>query len=215
MKKQFFKLTTVSLSAVAMVFNLSCKENSSTKIDAVMAARKDAGCKDVYVYHAIEGNLIQIGIEGKPCVTTDVIPYTYCDFYAYSVYDTQETEEGFAAALDFLLKHVAANRTGGKSLCFIGEFGWPFSFDNKEEDKRIKIVENVLKVAREKKFAHAYWWELYDTPNAKGKTVSSNPDDYPGYWLVTPEGEYTAVWNIFYKAINGVDFPHSRLPDLQ
>jgi hypothetical protein len=167
---------------------------TNTRQDAVMAARKDAGCENVYVYHALEVNLIQIGIEGKPCVTTDVIPYTYCDFYAYSAYDTQETEAGFATALDFLHEHVASNRTGGKSQCFIGEFGWPFSMDNEYEESRIKTAENGLKVAREKKFAHVYWWELY----GEGE-----------YAIVKRDRTYTAVWNIFYKAINGVDFPHS------
>ncbi len=176
-------------------------EWTNTRQDAVMAARQNAGCENVYVYHAIEVNLIQIGIEGKPCVTNDVIPHTYCDFYAYSSYDTQETENGFAAALDHLLAKVASNRTGGKSLCFIGEFGWLFSQDNEHEDKRIKIAENVLKVAREKKFAHAYWWELYGDGD---------------YALVTRDRTYTAVWNIFYKAINGIDFspPEPPEPDL-
>ena len=178
---------------------------ANTRQDAVMAARKDAGCKDVYVYHALEVNLIKIGIEGKPCVTSGVIPYTYCDFYAYSAYDTQDTEKGFAEALDYLAEHVASNRTGGKSQCYIGEFGWPFSLDNNRESTRLKIAENVLKVAREKDFAHVYWWELYDTAGEhKG---SSDPADYPGYWLVTVEGRYTAVWNLLYRAINKADWP--------
>ncbi len=69
---------------------------------------------------------------------------------------------------------------------------------------RMLELENVLKVVQEKKFAHVYWWELYNTPEAKGRRESSNPDDYPGYWLVAPDGKYTAVWNIFYIAINCV-----------
>ncbi len=183
---------------------------TNTRQDAVMAARKAAGCENVYVYHAIEVNLIEKGIRGKPCVTNNVIPYTYCDFYAYSTYDTQKAEIGFAAALDYMMAKVTSNRTGGKSQCFIGEFGWPFSLDNEYEQSRIKIAENVLKVAREKKFAHVYWWELYDS--AGDKIGSIDPNDYPGYWLVTVNGRYTAIWNILYKAINGIDFPGYEPP---
>jgi len=163
---------------------------ANTRQDAVMAARKDAGCEGVWVYHAIEVNLIQIGIEGRPCVTRDVIPYTYCDFYAYSAYDTQGSEETFAKGLDYLLEHVAANRTGGKSQCFIGEFGWPFGLDDEFESQRLQTAETVLKIAREKHFAHAYWWEMYTD-----------------YCLVTEQGECTGVWNLFYKAIHGEDYP--------
>lgn len=169
----------------------------NTRQDAVTAARRDAGCKDVYVYHALEVNRVKDGMEGIACVTSDVIPYTYCDFYSYSAYDTEEDSELFAAALDYLSAQVASNRTGGKSQCYIGEFGYPNSMG---ADKTVVIAERVLRIAREKNYAHAYFWH---------SVVEDASIGTDGYWLVSPTGYLHAAWNTLYKFIhNGQDDPN-------
>ena len=164
---------------------------TNTRQDAVTAARKAAGCSDVYVYHAIEVNRNIDGMNGNPCVLYNAVPYTYCDFYAYSCYDTQENDETFAAALDAMLKIVSENRSDGASRCYIGEFGWPHELGSQ---MRADIAERVLRIAREKGFSHAYWWELYGDPKS----------DYT-YWLISDQNEYSEAWNVLYKFINGTD----------
>ena len=164
---------------------------TNTRQDAVMAAREAAGCSDVYVYHAIEVNRNIDGMNGHPCVLYDAVPYTYCDFYAYSCYDTQENDETFAASLDTMLKIASENRAGGASRCYIGEFGWPHELGSQ---MRTDIAERVLRIAREKGFSHAYWWELY------GYIKSEHT-----YWLISDQNEYSEAWNKLYKFVNGKD----------
>ncbi len=164
---------------------------TNTRQDAVMAAREAAGCSDVYVYHAIEVNRNIDGMNGNPCVLYDAVPYTYCDFYAYSCYDTQENDETFAASLDTMLKIVSENRAGGASRCYIGEFGWPHELGSQ---MREDIAERVLRIAREKGFSHAFWWEMY----------GSMESEYT-YWLISDQNEYSEAWNALYKFVNGTD----------
>ncbi|MBR7141985.1 MAG: hypothetical protein IKD06_00430 [Clostridia bacterium] len=176
----------------------------NTRQDAVMAARRDAGCKDVYVYNTLEVNLVDKAMQGKPCVTNNVIPYTYCDFYCYSAYDTDTDETKFAAALDYIAAKAASNRTGGQSRLYIGECGYPDSMDDGMGAMGAKVAETVIKVAREKGYCHMFWWALFDA-----YTEGAQRDqDFMGYWLVTYSGKLHRVWNVFYKAINGEDDPN-------
>jgi hypothetical protein len=177
-------------------------EWANTRQDAVMAARRDAGCEGVNVYHALEVNLIQIGIEGKPCVTSDVIPRTYCDFYAYSAYDTlMMTPEAYADALDYLREKANSNRTGGKSGLYIGEAGYPEAiYGAKEVQSRLSPS---IDIAREKGYAHYLYWSIYDEPPAMG------------YWLLKPDGERGVMWNELYKRLNGGRDDPLYLADLE
>ena len=169
----------------------------NTRQDAVTAARRDAGCEGVYVYHALEVNLVVDGIEGHPCVTRDVVPYTYCDYYSYSAYDSQSTDETFAAALDYLLAQVAANRTGGRSRCYIGEFGFSNAVPVAQS---CALVDRVFRIAREKGLSYALLWHL------TVETADLNTDT--GFWLVDPTGEYHPLWNYLYRLLhNGADDP--------
>ncbi|MCL2815754.1 MAG: hypothetical protein FWD23_14245 [Oscillospiraceae bacterium] len=165
-------------------------EWTNTRQDAVMAARRDAGCEGVSVCHALEVNLIQIGIDGHPCVTKDVIPHTYCDFYAYSAYDTlMMTPKAFAGALAYLRQMAGSNRTGGKSGLYIGEAGYPeVIYGAGEVQSRLSPS---IDIAREMGYAHYLYWSIYDEPPAMG------------YWLLRPDGSRSVMWNELYKRLYG------------
>lgn len=169
----------------------NCVKWINTRQDAIMAARNDAACEGVYVYQALEVNRVLDGMQGNNSVITNVVPYTYCDFYSYSSYDGAGTDENFSAALDFMLEKVASNRTGGKSLCFIGEFGWP---DYLGKTESLRTAERVVTISREKGFSHAFYWQLFDKDE--------------GMFLVNDQGQYHVNWNYFYKYIHGTDDPN-------
>lgn len=169
-------------------------EWTNTRQDAVTAARRDAGCGGVNVYHALEVNLIQIGIEGRPCATNDVIPYTYCDFYAYSAYDTLViSEEAYASALDHLREKADSNRTGGKSGLYIGEAGYPEEISSPGTVQR--LLAPTIDITRAKGYAHYLYWSIYDEPPKMG------------YWLRKPDGSRSIMWNELYKRLRGEDDP--------
>lgn len=175
---------------------------TNTRQDAVMAARRDAGCEDVYVYHAIEVNLVQQAIEGKGTVTNNVIPYTYCDFYSYSAYDTIYDLNQYSKALDYLSNAVANNRTGGKSGVFVGELGSPENVAGYGYDFIMKNIPAAAQIAREKGYAHCLFWSLYE------EEFQKNDKDFRGYWLIKGSGWVTDLWNLFYQWLNdGADSP--------
>lgn len=160
---------------------------ANTRQDAVSDARRDADSAGVNVFHAIEVNRVGDGMDGHPCVLTGVVPYTYCDFYAYSCYDMQESDDTFVAALKYIEEYVAKNRAAGASKCYIGEFGWPSELG---EEKRAAIAERVPRIARSFGWSHAYWWELY------GQLDST-------FRLVTPDGKHTPEWQRFQDLLRG------------
>lgn len=173
----------------------------NTRQDAVMAARRDAGCENVYIYNALEVNLVDKAMQGKPCVTNNVIPYTYCDFYCYSAYDTQQDAQKFAAALDYLRQKADSNRAGGRSRLYIGECGYPDLWGGPQSQA---VASNALNIAREKGYSHIYWWSLFEPYDENAHADR----DFSGMALVSYSGRLHRVWNMFYKAIHGVSDPH-------
>lgn len=165
--------------------------------NAVNDARIAANASDVYVYHALEINLLKKAMEGGKTVANNVIPYTYCDYYSYSAYDMYNaTSAELGEALDYLKSVVARNLAGGTSRIFIGEFGLP---ENEFGSRMVlSVARTVIETAREKEIDHVLFWQLYDDSVGPNLTDS----DYRGYWLVKPSGQKTAMWAYFYELLN-------------
>ncbi|MEI6916276.1 MAG: hypothetical protein WCL39_14170, partial [Armatimonadota bacterium] len=84
--------------------------------DGVERARNEVGTDGVMVAHAAEVNLVAKAIDGKKCVTNDVLPYTHCDLYSYSAYDTSlKGPKEFRAALDYLAKKAPDSKLFGSN----------------------------------------------------------------------------------------------------
>ncbi len=193
-------------------------EWANIRQDAVNDARNAAaarlaqqGTAPAHVYHALEVNLVGKAVAGGATVTNNVIPYTYCDYYTYSCYDTQDSEDGFRAALQHLKTkaagnlYAAKNGTLGGSRVTIGEYGGPI---NSYGEKRVAaIMERVISVAREQEYDHVFHWQFY----CDGRKVAGQPvvkdDDVMGYYMITPTGKKTIAWNTYYKLIHGEDDP--------
>jgi len=80
---------------------------------AIDDAKKDNIVQGVYVYHGCEVNMVKRAMEGKKTATNNVIPYTHCDLYGYSAYDTMLADDNmstFLAALNYL-----SNKSNGSS----------------------------------------------------------------------------------------------------
>ena len=182
-------------------------EWTNIRQDAVNDARRDANQAGVRVYHALEVNLLDKAMKGGKTVANNVIPYTYCDYYSYSAYDTESDPEKFAAALDYLREKAQNNLIPGKSRIYVGEFGLP---ENEFGTKSVmNVVKSVTEICRAKGIDYILYWQLYDNEvyDPSVSVYDQTDKNCRGYWLIKPSGRKTDMWNYFYKLINGEDDP--------
>jgi hypothetical protein len=165
--------------------------------NAVNDARIAAQAEGVQVYHALEVNLVKKAMNGGKSVTNDVIPYTYCDYYSYSAYDTiLDGPQVFADALDYLQSKADSNLLGGHSRLFVGEFGLP---ENEFGEQLVmNKVRMAVEISRAKQIDHVVYWQLYDN-EVYSQLEEQTDENCRGYWLITPSGRKTAVWAYFYE----------------
>ena len=182
-------------------------EWTNIRQDAVNDARRDANQAGVRVYHALEVNLLDKAMKGGKTVANNVIPYTYCDYYSYSAYDTESDPEKFAAALDYLREKAQNNLIPGKSRIYVGEFGLP---ENEFGTKSVmNVVKSVTEICRAKGIDYILYWQLYDNEvyDPSVSVYDQTDENCRGFWLVTPSGRKTAVWDYFYDLLHGRGAP--------
>lgn len=180
-------------------------EWTNIRQDAVNQAREDAKTENVRVYHALEVNLIAKALAGGKTVSNQVIHRTYCDYYSYSAYDTEQDAELFAKALDHLRACAENSQKPGGSRIFVGEFGLPENEFGAPELER--MIRTVTEVSREKQVDYILFWQLYDNEAAQSSesTEETQGDCCRGYWLIRPDGTKAITWDYFYGLINSCE----------
>ncbi|MHB1000286.1 MAG: hypothetical protein ACYC27_13680 [Armatimonadota bacterium] len=164
--------------------------------DGVDRARKEVGMHGVTVAHAGEVNLVDDAMKGKPTVTNSVLPYTHCDLYAYSAYDTiTQGKEKFRKALDYIAAKAPKSKMYGEKNVYIGEFGYPENVVG--EDARLKIAKDTVEVVLSWGAKYACFWELYDDGPRKKYEGRPTNDDMVGNWLIRPDGTKSKIWDYF------------------
>lgn len=166
--------------------------------DGVNRARKEVGMDGVKVAHAAEVNLVVRAMEGKRTATNDVIPYTYCDLYSYSAYDScLKGAKEFREAMDYLASKAPDSEMYGSKNVFVGEFGAP---ENQYDQK--KIVQWTTEAALEWGAPYIVYWQVYcnepmggqkNTP--KGERFTN--EEMRGFWLIRPDGTKSPAYEYF------------------
>jgi len=139
------------------------------------------------VLHALEVNLVVKAMEGRPCVTNDVVPRTSCDLYSYSAYETSIRGDDFVAALDHLASRAPTSAYFGDRAVMVGEFGCP------ENDFDAEFVRRSLSRTLDDALAwgcpYVIFWQVYcNEQNADGS--------HRGFWLVRPDGSRSTAWDV-------------------
>lgn len=165
--------------------------------DGVSMARAEVGTHGVMVLHAAEANLVARAMDGKTTVTNDVIPYTHCDLYSYSCYDTclYGDPKKLRDALDYLASKAPDSKLFGSKNIMIGEFGAP-----ENEYDQLRIVKTTVETALDWGARYIVYWEVFcNEPKDKSRKLSDRPknDDMRGFWLVRPDGTKPPVWDYF------------------
>ncbi len=172
--------------------------------EGVDRAREEVGEKGVRVLHAAEVNLVTAAMEeGRPSVTSDVLPLAGVDLVSYSAWETQHDAERLREALDFIARH-APRRPGiaGRHV-FIGEFGLP---ENEHPPEAIRhVIDNCIPVGREWGCPYVVYWQVYCN-EPRRQPVAAN-EDVRGFWLLRPDGSRGHAWNALRAHLVGAGGP--------
>ncbi|HBK83685.1 MAG TPA: hypothetical protein DDZ41_08835, partial [Flavobacterium sp.] len=150
---------------------------------AIEDAKKKSKSKNVFIYYYIEVNLALKGMDGKPCITRDILPNVDVDFVSYSSYesskkkDYQATKESLTKALNYIESQLKPkNGLPFKRRVFIGEYGG-HAFDDKPEThlKQFENIVDVMQISLEEDLPFALHWQLYNNEyekDGKSKNMS-------------------------------------------
>lgn len=143
---------------------------------AVEDAKRETPHQNVQVYNYVEVNLVQKGMKGGKCVTSDVLPKTTVDFVSYSAYDSQKDDivKSMKEALDYIESKLPPKPGIEGKRVFLGEYGFPAcKVDPKTQDDRSR---QVMKAGLEWGCPFVLYWEMYNNEVVAGKQR--------GFWLI-------------------------------
>ncbi len=189
--------------------------------DGVTRARNEITDTDVKVYHACEVNLVQLAMQGRRTVTNNVLPFTRCDLYSYSAYDTVGqaasdpsmtwSRQAVRDALNYIASKAPDSAAFGDKNVYIGEYGWPEVSSTQDPGANTATSLRVIRVSTEEGLAwgcpFVLYWQVYD--NEARVTPPSN-NDVRGFYLIKPDGTRAPAWYYF----NCILYPQLPTPGL-
>ena len=173
------------------------------RISAVRDAREAVGAGGVFVYSAVEFNLVRMGQGGRRTMLTEVVPHLSADLYSYSAWDGIQRPGKIPERLDFIKRYAADSEAFGNRNVFLGEIG----VADKVEDK-VNILRWALDAGRKWGVPFAFVWQLYDN-ECDGKALYPAGDDERaalscrGFWLIDKYGELTPTGSMVKHYIAG------------
>jgi hypothetical protein len=171
--------------------------------DGVEQARQECGMKGVYVYHAAEVNLVLRAMNGtgnqKITCINNVIPFTHCDLYSYSAYDSSTTGNPVILrnALNYMRAHAPDSAIFGSNNIYIGEYGFPQNDPGNTGAMQYSVCKSNVETFLDFGVKYMLYWELYcnePITNYTGRPVNS---DLRGFWLIRPNGTKSLLWDYF------------------
>lgn len=173
---------------------------------AINDAKDKSNSKNVYVYYYIEVNLAVKGMEGKTCITKDILPNVDVDLVSYSSYESSKkkdykaNKESLTKVLDYIEGQLKPKEgLPFKRRVFIGEYGG-HAFDNRPETHlwQFDNVKDIMQISLEEDLPFALYWQMYNneyTDNGVSKNMS----------LINEKGEKRPLYYLhqnYYKQVN-------------
>lgn len=173
---------------------------------AITDAKNNIPHKNVNLFYYIEVNLVLKGLDGKTCITRDILPKVDVDLVSYSSYESSkkkdyETNKAFLTkTLNFIESRLKPKEgLPFKRRVFIGEYGG-HAFDDKPEThlRQFDNVKDIMQIALEEDLPFALHWQMYNneyTEDGKSKNMS----------LINERGEKRPMYYLhhnYYKQVN-------------
>lgn len=152
----------------------------NTRQKAIDDAKRDTPATGVTLYHYTEANLVQIGMQGRPCLVTNVLPHTSVDYVSYSSYDTTlphkgDVSDSLSRALDFIEARLPHKPGMAGKRVFIGEYGFPLESGTTPEIQS-QHSQDVCRAALAWGCPFVLYWEMYCN--------EIKDTGHRGFWLI-------------------------------
>jgi hypothetical protein len=174
---------------------------------AIDDAKAATTAKNVFMYHYIEANLVEKGMNGQACVAQTVIPNVDVDLISYSSYEAikgktySKTKSDLTAIFNYLESKLKPKPSLPFSRrVFIGEYGYQADatrpvtlqeqFDETKEMMRISLELNI---------PFALHWQMYNNEYDDVTKASKQMS------LINEQGEKTKAYYLhesFYQKMN-------------
>jgi hypothetical protein len=145
------------------------------------------GFTNVHVYHAAEANLIT-DPERTQRMVNRVIPYTHCDLYSYSAWNSGTQPSQLIADLDTLARNAPPSAVFGRRNVYVGEFGSNEVPDN--PDVQPTTTRRLTEAALAWGARYILFWQLYGTSDPAREDA--------GLYLIRPDGTLPPVYTWFH-----------------
>lgn len=174
---------------------------------AIADAKKKIKHENVNLFYYIEVNLVLKGLEGKTCITRDILPKVDVDLVSYSSYESSKKKD-YKTNKEFLTKTL--NYIEGqlkpkeglpfKRRVFIGEYGG-HAFDDRPETnfRQFDNVKDIMQITLEEDLPFALYWQLYNN-EYREDGASKNMS------LINEKGQKRVMYYFhqnYYKEANG------------
>lgn len=173
---------------------------------AIADAKEKSKSKNVSLYYYIEVNLVVKGMEGKTCITKDILPNVDVDLVSYSSYEASKKKDYQAnrESLTKVLNYIEGQLKPKKGLpfkrrVFIGEYGG-HAFDDKPEThlRQFDNAKDIMQISLEEDLPFVLYWQMYNneyTQDGKSKNMS----------LISENGKKRPLYHLhqnYYKQVN-------------
>ena len=173
-------------------------------IDDAKAATKS---KNVFMYHYIEANLVQKGMNGQPCVAESVIPNVNVDLISYSSYEAikgktyNRTKSDLTAIFNYLESKLKPKPSLPFSRrVFIGEYGYQANASQPATlQEQFDETKEMMRISFELNIPFSLHWQMYNNEYDDVTKVSKQMS------LINEQGVKTKVYYLhesFYQKMN-------------
>jgi hypothetical protein len=137
---------------------------------AIDDAKKASTATNVSVFHYIEANLVEKGMQGQVCVAESVIPNVDVDLVSYSSYEAikDKTAAQKKTHLTNIFTYLESKLKPKPSIpfsrrVFIGEYGYQANATNATSmQKQVTETKEIMKISLELNLPFALHWQMYN-----------------------------------------------------
>jgi hypothetical protein len=177
--------TTASQNAIAYLNTIS---------DAINQAKRDHPFSALSVYHACEVNRVYDALEGKKRAVNTVLPYTRCDLYGYSIYDTLfQDNDRLLTSFRYLKQMAPDSPSFAANNVFVSEIGVPHEGSNQDytQAEAVEILNRQIEKILPEKPPFLLYWQIFSNECTK---INPSNSDCRGFWLKKPDHQLTTVY---------------------
>ncbi len=171
----------------------------------VTQARANNPTATAKVVHAAEVNNVYGPLTGNPggyTMVDDVLPWTQCDLYSYSIWDINHDPYSLTAALDYIAARAPDSTLYGKFNIYIGEYGsGELSEHGGDGVAHKEYIRRMTEIGLGWGVRYMLYWQTFDNyQDAYGSAPPPN-SAFSGIWLIRADGTKPPVYDYFQELL--------------